>query len=95
MPTAAMYSIRDLRWHNLVTTIFKPCTFLVINPHIKGPKSNCKNWRELTLLPTAYKIFANIVRKINAHFEEIAGKECSFRKRPQLCGCYIYHTADN
>ena len=37
-------------------------TGLVINIHKKGTKSKCKNYRGITILPTAYKLFANIIK---------------------------------
>ena len=38
-------------------------TGMVINIHKKGTKSKCENYRGITLLPTAYKLFANIIKK--------------------------------
>ena len=34
-------------------------TGMVNNIHKKGTKSKCENYRGITLLPTAYKLFAN------------------------------------
>jgi hypothetical protein len=43
---------------------------MVINIHKKGTNSKCKNYRGITLLPTADKLFANIMKnKINEHLE--------------------------
>jgi sorting nexin-29 len=55
---------------------------MVINIHKKGTKSKCENHRGITLLPTAYKLFANIIRnRLNEHMgEEIIEKQCGFRK---------------
>jgi len=38
-------------------------TGMVINIHKKGTKSKCKNYKGITLLPTAYKLFTNIIKK--------------------------------
>ena len=38
-------------------------TGMVISIHEKGTKSKCENYRGITLLPTAYKLFANIIKK--------------------------------
>ena len=38
-------------------------TGVVINIYKKGIKSKCENYRGITLLPTAYKLFANIIKK--------------------------------
>jgi len=37
-------------------------TEMVINIHKKETKSKCENYRGITLLPTAYKLFANIMK---------------------------------
>jgi len=40
----------------------------VINIHKKGTKSKCENYRGITLLPTASKLFANIIKsRLNEH----------------------------
>jgi len=36
-------------------------TGMVLNIHKKGTKNKCENYRGTTLLPTAYKLFANII----------------------------------
>jgi sorting nexin-29 len=55
---------------------------MVINIHKRGTKSKCENYRGITLLPTAYKLFANIIKnKLNERMEdEIVEKKCGFRK---------------
>jgi hypothetical protein len=35
----------------------------VIKKQKKGTKSKCEKYRGITLLPTAYKLFANIIKK--------------------------------
>jgi len=37
-------------------------TRMAINIHKKGTKSKCENCRGITLLPTGYKLFANIIK---------------------------------
>ena len=55
---------------------------MVINKHKKGTKTKCENYRGITLLPTAYKLFANIIKnKLNEHVEdEMAEEQCGFGK---------------
>ena len=50
--------------------------------HKKGTKSKCENYRGITLLPTAYKLFANIIRnKLNEYLgDEMIEEQCGFRK---------------
>ena len=38
-------------------------TGMVIKIHKKGTKRKCENYRGITLLLTAYKLFANITKK--------------------------------
>ena len=38
-------------------------TGMVINIHEKGTKSKCEKYRGITLLPTAYRLFVNIIKK--------------------------------
>ena len=46
-------------------------TGMVINTLKKGTKSKCENYRRITLLPTAYKLFANIIKnRLNEHLED-------------------------
>jgi hypothetical protein len=37
-------------------------TGMVTNIHKKETKSKCQNYRIISLLPTAYKLFANIIK---------------------------------
>ena len=57
-------------------------TGMVKNIHQKGTKSKCENYRGIILLPTAYKLFANIIKnRLNEHLEDDrVEKKCGFRK---------------
>ena len=48
----------------------------------KGTKNKCENYIEITLLPTAYKLFANIIKnRPNEYLEdEMVQEQCGFRK---------------
>jgi len=55
---------------------------MVINTHKRGTKGKCENHRGITLMPTAYKLFANIMKnRLNEHAEdEMVEEQCGFRK---------------
>ena len=57
-------------------------TGMVINIHKKGTKSKCENYRGITLLPTAYKLFANIIiNRLNEHMEdEMVEEQCGLER---------------
>ena len=57
-------------------------TGMVINIHKKGTKSKCGNYGGISLLPTAYKLFANIIKnRLNEYLEEeMVEEQCGFRK---------------
>ena len=57
-------------------------TGMAINIRKKGTKRKCENYRGITLLPTGYKLFANIIRnRLNEHLEdEMVEEQCGFRK---------------
>ena len=43
---------------------------MVINIHKIGTKCKCENYRGITLMPTAYKLFAIIIKsRLNEHLE--------------------------
>jgi hypothetical protein len=67
-------------WHNL--QIHKDWeTGITINIHKKGPKNKCNNYRGITLLLTASKLYVNIIKhKLNSYTEAITEEEqCGFR----------------
>jgi len=61
-------------------------TGMVINIHKKGTKSKCENYRGITLLATAYKLFASIIKnRLNEYLEdEMVEEQCGFRNG---CSC--------
>ena len=54
----------------------------VINIYKKGTKFKFENYRGISLLPRAYKLFANIIKnRLNEYLEnEMVEEQCSFRK---------------
>ena len=57
-------------------------TGMVINIHKKGTKSKCENYGGISLLPTAYKLCANIIKnRLHEYLEdEMVEEQCGFRK---------------
>jgi sorting nexin-29 len=55
---------------------------MVTNIHKKGTKSKCENYRGITLLPTAYKLYAKIIKnRLSECLEDkMVEEQCSFRK---------------
>jgi hypothetical protein len=50
--------------------------------HKKGDKTDCNNYRGISLLPTTYKIFSNILlSRLTPYADEIIGDhQCGFRR---------------
>ena len=47
----------------------------------KGDKTDCTNYRVLSLLPTPYKILSNIlVSRLTAYAENIGDRQCVFQR---------------
>jgi len=55
---------------------------IIIPLHKKGDKLECKNYREIALLNTVYKVFARILlKRLQPIAEECIGDyQCGFRK---------------
>ena len=54
---------------------------IIIPIHKKGEKTNCSNFRGISLLPTCYKILSKILlKRLNIYAKEIIGDyQCGFR----------------
>lgn len=76
------------RMHNLIRTIWqkeripkdwKDSTIIPI--HKKGDKMACRNYRGISLLPSAYKIYTRVLYwRLKEHSEDIIGEyQCGFR----------------
>jgi len=77
-----------LEIHKLITSIWKKEKLLeewkesiIIPIHKKGDKTDCNNYRGISLLPTTYKFFSNILllRLIPYAKEIIGDHQCGFR----------------
>jgi len=55
---------------------------IIIPIHKKGDKSNCENYRDISLLNSAYKAFAKILlKRVTPYAEENLDEyQCGFRK---------------
>ena len=55
---------------------------IIVPIHKKGDKTDCNNYRDISLLPTTYKILSNILlSRLSPYAEEIIGDhQCGFRR---------------
>jgi len=55
---------------------------IIVPIHKKGDKTDCNNYRGISLLPTTYKILSNILlSRLIAYAEEMIGDhQCGFRR---------------
>jgi len=75
--------------HKLITSIWKreklPEVWkesIIVPIHKKGDKTDCNNYRGISLLPTTYKILSNILlSRLTPYAKEINGDhQCGFRR---------------
>jgi hypothetical protein len=75
--------------HKIITSIWKKEKLLeewkesIIAPiHKKGDKTDCNNYRGISLLPTTYKMLSNILlSRLIPYAKEIIGDyQCGFRR---------------
>ena len=54
---------------------------IIVPVYKKGDKTDCNNYRGISLLPTTYKILSNILLSRSPYTEEIIGDhQCGFRR---------------
>jgi len=77
-----------LEIHKLITYIWKKDKLpedwkesIILHIHKKGDKTDCNNYRGISLLPNTYKILSNILlSKLIPYAKEIIGDhQCGFR----------------
>jgi len=78
-----------LEIHKLITSVWKKEELpedwkesTIVPIHKKGDKTDCNNYRGISLLPTTYKILSNILlSRLIPHAKEIIGDhQCGFRR---------------
>jgi len=78
-----------LEIHKLITSIWKKEKLseewkesIIVPIHKKGDKTDCNNYRGISLLPNTYKILSNILlsRLIPYAKENIGDHQCGFRR---------------
>ena len=78
-----------LEIHKLITSIWKKEKLpedwkesIIITIHMKGDKTDCNNYRGISLSPTTYKILSNILlSRLIPYAKEIIGDhQCGFRR---------------
>jgi hypothetical protein len=53
---------------------------IIVPVYKKGDKTDCSNYREISLLSTLYKILSNILSRLSPYVDEIIGDhQCGFR----------------
>ena len=79
-----------LEIHKLITSIWKKKKLpkewkesIIVHIHKKGNKTDCNNYRDISLLPNTYKILSNILlsRCIPYAKEIIGDHQCGFRSK--------------
>jgi len=82
-----------LEIHKLITSIWKKEKLpeelkesIIVPIHKKGYKTDCNNYRSISLLPTTYKILSNILlsRLIQYAKEIIGDHQCGFRRNRSI-----------
>jgi hypothetical protein len=63
---------------------------IIVPIYLKGDKTDCSNYKGISLLPTTYKILSNnLLSKLTPYAEEIIGDhQCGFWRKSQLLIIY-------
>jgi len=63
---------------------------IIVPIHKKGDKTDCNNYRGISLLPTTYKLLSNVqLSRLTAYAEEIIrDHKCGFRRNRLLLTLY-------
>jgi len=78
-----------LEIHKFITSIWKKEKLseewkesIIVPIHKKGDKTDCNNYRDISLLPTTYRILSNILlSRLMPYAKEIIGDhQCGFRR---------------
>ena len=77
-----------LKIHKLITSIWNKDKLpeewresVIMRIHKKGGKTDCNNYRGISLLPITYKILSNILlSRLIPYAKEIIGDQCGFRR---------------
>jgi len=73
--------------HKLIISVWNKEEFrdewkesIIIPTYKKGDKTDCSNYRGISLLPTTYKILSSILlSRLTPYAEEITGDQCEFQ----------------
>jgi hypothetical protein len=69
---------------------------VIVPIYKKGNKSDCSNYRGISLLSTSYKILSNILlSRLSPYIDEIIGDyQCGFRRNRSINGQIFLHSSD-
>jgi hypothetical protein len=64
---------------------------IVVSIHKKGDKTDCRNYRGISLLSTSYKTLSNILARLTPDADEIiGGHQCGFQHNRSMTDQTFY-----